>query len=94
MEDPLPTHHHFKILMEGHSPWSNPEERKRGPGDLYGIVFQNIKIAAHGVVEDEPELLWGTEHGLIFGLVFDNVTIGGDRVKDIDYFYHNEFVFH
>ena len=61
--------------MEGHPPWSNPEESKRGPGDLYGIVFQNIRIAAHGVVEDEPELLWGTVHGLIFGLVFDNVIV-------------------
>jgi len=94
VEDPLPTHHHFKLMMEGHPPWSNPVDRKRGPGDLYGLVFQNIKMAAHGVVEDEPEILWGTEHGIIFGLVFDNVTIGGDKVEDIDYFYHNEFVFH
>ena len=40
VEDPRPTHMHFKIMMEGFPPWSNPEERKRGPGDLYGITFK------------------------------------------------------
>ena len=46
VEDPRPTHMHFKIMMEAVPPWSNPEERKRGPGDLYGLTFQNISIAA------------------------------------------------
>ena len=40
VEDPRPSHMHFKILMEGHPPWSNPEAKKRGPGDLYGITFK------------------------------------------------------
>ena len=46
VEDPRSTHMHFKIMMEAVPPWSNPEERKRGPGDLYGLTFQNISIAA------------------------------------------------
>ena len=49
-------------------------------------------MAAHGVVEDEPEVLWGMEDGLIYGLVFDNVTIANETVENIDYFFHNEFV--
>ena len=93
VEDPRPTHMHFKIMMEAVPPWSNPDDRKRGPGDLYGITFQNISISAHGVVEDEPELLWGMEDGLIYGLIFDNVTISGETVDTVEYFYHNEFVF-
>ena len=45
-----------------------------------------------GLLEDEPELLWGMEDGLIYGLVFDNVTIGGETVDSIEYFHHNQFV--
>ena len=45
-----------------------------------------------GMVENEPELLWGMEDGLIYDLVFDNVTIGGERVDSVDYFFHNEYV--
>ena len=40
VEDPRPTHMHFKVMMEGHPPWGNPEDSKRGPGDLYGITFK------------------------------------------------------
>ena len=92
VEDPRPSHMHFKIMMEGFPPWSNPDARKRGPGDLYGITFKDIVIMAHGVVEDEPEILWGMENGLIYGLIFDNVTIANEPVENIDYFFHNEFV--
>ena len=45
-----------------------------------------------GMLEHEPELLWGMEEGLIYGLVFDNVTIGNQTVENIEYFHHNEFV--
>ena len=55
---------------------------------MFGITFQNISIAAPSVL-GEPELLWGMEDGLVYGLVFDNVTIGGDTVETVDYFYHN-----
>ena len=90
VEDPRPTLQSFKIMMEGVAPY--PEDRKRGAGDIHGIVFQNISIAAHSVL-GEPEMLWGMEDGLIYGLVFDNVTIGGDKVEGVEYFYRNEFVF-
>ena len=90
VEDPRPTLQSFKIMMEGVAPY--PEDRKRGAGDIHGIVFQNISIAARSVL-DEPEMLWGMEDGLIYGLVFDNVTIGGDKVEGVEYFYRNEFVF-
>ena len=58
---------------------------------MFGITFQNISIAAPSVL-GEPELLWGMEDGLVYGLVFDNVTIGGDTVESVDYFHHNEYV--
>ena len=48
---------------------------------------------AHGVVEDEPEILWGMEDGLIYGLIFDNVTIANETAENFDYFHQNEYVF-
>ena len=30
--------------------------------------------------------------GLIYDLVFDTVTIGGEKIESLDQFYHNEFV--
>ena len=39
VEDKRPTLQAFMIYMEGVEPWSNPEKR-RDPGDLFGIVFQ------------------------------------------------------
>ena len=92
VEDPRPSLQHFKVMMEGVEPWASPDDRKRGPGDLYGITFNNINIAAPSVL-GEQEVLWGMEDDLIYGLVFDNVTIGGQPVESVDYFYHNEFVF-
>ena len=40
VEDPRPTHMHFKIMMKALPPWGNPDDRTRGPGDIYGITFQ------------------------------------------------------
>ena len=40
----------------------------------------------------EQEVIWGMEDGLVYGLVFDNVTIGEDTVEGVDYFYHNQYV--
>ena len=90
VEDPRPTLQHFMILMEGLQPYSDPN-RKREPGNVFGITFQNVSIAAPSVL-GEPEILWGMEDGLIYDLVFENVTIGDQTIKNIDYFYHNEFV--
>ena len=91
VEDPRPTLQHFKILMQAVEPWDS-SGRRRGPGDLHGIVFQNISIAAPSIL-GEPEVLWGMEDGLIYGLVFKNVTIGGEKVEGINFFQRNEFVF-
>ena len=91
VEDPRPTLQHFKILMEGLQPWSDPEKRRRESGNLYGIVFENIKIAASSVL-GEPEILWGMSDGLIYDLVFENVTIGDVIINNIDQFLHNEYV--
>ena len=92
VEDPRPTLQHFKILMEGVEPWADPEERKRGPGDLWGITFENITIKAASVL-DEPEVLWGMEDGLIRGLIFKNVTLAGEKIEGVEFFQANEFVF-
>jgi len=77
--------------MEGVDPWVNPE-KKRDPGDLHGITFQNISIAAKSRLENHPELLWGMEDGLIYDLVFDNVVIEGEKIESLDQFHHNEYV--
>ena len=92
VEDPRPTHQAFKLMMQGVQPWGKPDKR-RGPGDLYGITFQNISIKSRAVMKNEPELLWGMEDGLIYGLIFDNVTIGNETVEGVDFFHHNEYVF-
>ena len=39
VEDPRPTHQAFKLMMQGVQPWGKPDKR-RGPGDLYGMTFQ------------------------------------------------------
>lgn len=91
VEDPRPTLQHFMIALEGVEPWTDPDERKRGPGDVFGILFQNISIAAPSVL-GEPDVLWGMSDGLIYGLQFDNVVIGGEQIVGVDHFYHNEFV--
>ena len=80
-------------VYAGTEPWSDPEDenRKRKAGDIYGITFQNISIVAPSVL-GEKEVIMGMEDGLVYGLVFDNVTIGEDTVENVDYFYHNEYV--
>ena len=72
-------------------PYGHVRKGRRGPGDLYGIVFQNITIAAPSVL-DEPDILWGMSDGLIYGLIFDNVVIGNKTIENIEHFYHNEYV--
>ena len=92
VEDPRPTLQHFKILMEGVQPWSDPADRKRDPGDLWGVTFEDVSIQAPSVM-GEPEVLWGIEDGLIRDLQFRNVTIGGQKVEGVEFFQTNEFVF-
>ena len=59
---------------------------------MWGVTFENITILAPSVME-EPEILWGMEDGLIRGLQFRNVTIGGQKVEGVEFFQTNEFVF-
>jgi hypothetical protein len=90
VEDPRPTLQQFFILMEGLDPYLSLASQ-RGPGDLYGILFQNIKIAAPSVL-GEPEILWGYSDAQIRDLILDNVTVGGQHYDSIDDFLHNEYV--
>jgi len=91
IEDPRPTMQQFFILMEGLEPYFDPEER-RDPGDLNGILFQNITIVAASNVMKEPEILWGFNEGNIRNLTFDNVVIGGQLLDSQDFFLTNEYV--
>ena len=90
IEDPRPTLQQFFICMAMPAPYSNNAE-KRGAGDLSGILFQNISIAAPSVL-GEPQILWGQADARIRNIIFDNLTIGGVRVLNADYFKKNEFV--
>jgi hypothetical protein len=65
--------------------------RKREPGDLSGILFQNIHIAAENVSGNRDTLI-GMEDGVIRDITFDNVTVGGKKITNIDHFKHNEYV--
>ena len=79
------------IAMQGLQPYSDPSQRHRGAGDLSGILFQNIEIAAPSVL-GEPDVLWGTANARIMNLTFDNVSIGGKKIKSLNHFKHNEHV--
>jgi hypothetical protein len=91
VSDTRPTLQHFMIAMQGVKPYSNPADRNRGPGDLSGILFRNIEIAASSVL-GEPEILWGTPTAEIKNITFDNVQIGGKQITSIEQFKHNEHV--
>jgi len=91
VEDPRPTLQHFMVAMQGLRPYADPAQRRRGPGDLTGILFQNIEIAAPSSLA-EPDILWGTPDAQITDLMFDNVTIGGKKISELDHFKHNEHV--
>jgi hypothetical protein len=90
IEDPRPTLQQFFICMTMPEPYSKDAE-KRKAGDLAGILFQNISIAAPSVL-GEPQILWGQSDARIRKLTFDNLTIGGKRVNSADFFKTNEFV--
>jgi hypothetical protein len=90
IEDPRPTLQQFFLCMTVPPPYSK-EAPKAGPGDLSGIRFQNIAIAAPSVL-GEPQLLWGQADARICGLTFENLTLGGKPVSDGVFFKTNEFV--
>ena len=90
IEDPRPTLQQFFICMTMPEPYSKHAE-KRKAGDLSGILFQNIAIAAPSVL-GEPQLLWGQADARIRNLTFENLTLAGKPVHDSAFFKTNEFV--
>lgn len=91
VEDPRPTLQHFMIAMQGLKPYSDPNQRKRGAGNLSSVLFQNIEIAAPSVL-GEPDILWGAPDAQIMNVTFENVSIGGKKITDMNHFRHNEYV--
>jgi len=90
IEDPRPTLQQFFLCMTMPQPYSKDAE-KRAAGDLAGILFQNISIAAPSVL-NEPQLLWGQSDARIRNLTFENLTVDGKPVSDSQFFKTNEFV--
>jgi hypothetical protein len=90
IEDPRPTLQQFFITMETPKPYANGDRRRKS-GDLAGVLFRNISIAAPSVL-DEPQLLWGHEDARIHLLTFDNLTVGGKRIGSADFFKTNASV--
>jgi hypothetical protein len=88
ISDPRPTLQQFFICMTVPEPYG---DAKRAPGDLSGILFQNISITAPSVI-GEPQMLWGQKDARIRNLTFDNLTIGGQAIRDAIFFKCNEFV--
>ena len=90
IEDPRPTLQQFFICMTMPEDYSK-EGEKRKAGDLSGVLFQNISIAAPSVL-GEPQILWGQSGAGIRNLTFENLTVGGKQVTTAEFFKTNEFV--
>ena len=90
IEDPRPTLQQFFICMTVPKPYSK-DGAKGAAGDLSGILFQNISIAAPSVL-GEPQILWGQTDARIRNLTFENLTLAGKPVRDSEFFKTNEFV--
>ena len=91
LEDPRPTQQAFLIQMVTEPPYLWPKPLSRGPGDLVGVTFQNIQIAAPSIM-GEPNILFGGPDCKIRDLTFDNVTIGGKKLTSISDFKTNQYV--
>ena len=90
IEDPRPTLQQFFICMTMPKPYS--KDALKGPaGNLSGILFQNITIAAPSVL-GEPHILWGQADARIRKLTFENLTLAGKAVQRSEFFKVNEFV--
>jgi hypothetical protein len=90
IEDPRPTLQQFFICMTVPQPYSK-EEEQRDAGDLSGIRFQNISIAAPSVLK-EPQILWGQADACIRNLTFENLMLAGKPVCTSEFFKTNAFV--
>jgi hypothetical protein len=65
-------------------PYSRAGE-SRTAGDLAGVRFENIAIAAPSVL-GEPQLLWGHPAARIHDLTFDNLSLAGEPVREPGFF--------
>ena len=90
IEDPRPTLQQFFICMTVPPPYAKGGA-KGAAGDLSGILFQNISIAAPSVL-GEPQILWGHANARIRQLTFENLTLAGKPVSGTEFFKTNEFV--
>ena len=90
IEDPRPTLQQFFICMALPEPYSKGAE-KREAGNLSGVLFQNITIAAPSVL-GEPQILHGHADARIRNLTFENLTLSGKPVTGPGFFKANEFV--
>lgn len=90
IEDPRPTLQQFFVCMTVPPPYAKGEG-KAAPGDLSGIVFQNVSIAAPSVL-GEPQLLLGEADARIRDITFENLTVAGEKVSDRAFFKTNDFV--
>ena len=88
--DPRPTLQQFFICMTVPKPYSKDAD-SRAAGDLSGILFQNISIAAPSIL-GEPQILWGQPDARIHNLTFENLTLAGKPVSDPGFFKMNAFV--
>ena len=91
VEDTRPTQQAFLIQMATEKPYAWPNPRSRGQGDLVGVVFQNIQIAAPSIY-GQPNILRGSPESKIRDLTFDNVTIGGKKLTSLSDFITNKYV--
>ncbi len=90
IEDPRPTPQQFFLCMTVPPPYSN-EAKISDAGDVSGVLFQNISIAAPSVL-GEPQVLWGQSDARIRNLTFENMTVAGKPVRDAEFFKTNDFV--
>jgi hypothetical protein len=90
IEDPRPTLQQFFVCMTLPEPYSKQAE-KREAGDLSGILFQNLSIAAPSVL-GEPQILHGHADARIRNLTFEHLTLAGKPVTGPEFFKANEFV--
>ncbi|MCA9009298.1 MAG: endo-polygalacturonase, partial [Planctomycetaceae bacterium] len=90
IEDPRPTLQQFFLCMTVPPPYSRNGIKGEG-GDLSGIRFRDISIAALSVL-NEPQLIWGQSDACVRDLTFENLTVAGKPVRNAAFFNTNEFV--
>lgn len=90
VSDPRPTLQAFSIFM-GMTPPYGPISKSRQAGNLNGVLFQNISIAAPSIL-GEPDILWGLQDAWIKNIVFENLTIAGTKILSAEHFKVNEYV--